>query len=356
MAPGNFAGSISFGNNSAVDSPYNFLLGATVDSLGLQVLGNGHAIPNSDTTPNLLDNTQFGLVLQNSLQQRTFLLRNETATPINLATPTFTGPYSLVGEFPSSIDPLADVPFTINLDTSAIGTQNGSISFENGDPYKSPYNFQLGAKVEAPTPPGDKPIVAVLTKVRDPGSGNTFGAPDAALPPGWVAYQISLQTTNGELIGAVDVTIDGPLHQRWNDVDFDGATNPSPNGSASDGRGDSHLTAPVGSPFALGPEEFNSKSGSPLPSILGTTEYGLGGIAGAWGLLSPTAATNVAYIVVREDQLFQLQMTIKSADASGASFRTITQADFFILPEPSSGFLMIACLALTSMIARYRAL
>src|SRR3712207_3534561 len=56
-----------------------------------------------------------------------------------------------------------------------------------------------------------------------------FQVPDAALPAPWQSYQLSLEATDGELIGAVDVTINGPLHQRWQDVDFgNGVTEPSP--------------------------------------------------------------------------------------------------------------------------------
>src|SRR5689334_21786941 len=104
-------------------------------------------------------------------------------------------------------------------------------------------------------------LMAVATPVKTP-PGTPFLAPDAALGAPWVSYQLSVTSTNpAELIGAVDVTINGnKLHQRWNDTDFDGITDPSAqNPSVSDGRGDSHLTAPAGSPFGLGPNETNTK-------------------------------------------------------------------------------------------------
>jgi hypothetical protein len=96
-------------------------------------------------------------------------------------------------------------------------------------------------------------LVGSATLVKQP-PGTTFNAPDAALPAPWVSYQLGLATTAGEFIGAVDVTINGNvLHQRWSDSDLTGVTVPSPNGAPANGRGDSHLTAPAGSPFGAGP-------------------------------------------------------------------------------------------------------
>lgn len=181
--------------------------------------------------------------------------------------------------------------------------------------------------------PSHGALIFTSTKVKDPSAGSNFGAPDAALPAGWVSYQLSLTATAGELVGAVDVSITGGvLHQRWNDLDFDGTTDPTPNGTASDGRGDSHLTAPIGSPFGAGPTETNSKTGSPLISTPGLIEYGLGDLHGAWAILVPGPVTNLAYIVYKNSDLPLLQIVVKSADPLGNSYPTFT----FGLPEPST--------------------
>ena len=147
---------------------------------------------------------------------------------------------------------------------------------------------------------GRAALIGTATFVKKP-PGTPFLAPDAALPSPWASYQLSVTSTVvGELIGAVDVSITGnKLHQRWNDIDFDGVTDPSPqNQTTQDGRGDSHLTAPCGSPFGAGPVETNTKTGSPLPSNPGVTEYGVGNLSGAWGILVPVQTANLAYIVI----------------------------------------------------------
>lgn len=180
-------------------------------------------------------------------------------------------------------------------------------------------------------------LIGTATLVKDPLVHLNFNAPESGLGSPWIAYQLSLVATAGELVGAVDVSITGNvLHQRWVDNDFDGVTDPSPNGAASDGRGDSHLTAPAGSPFGAGPTETNSKTGSPLTSTPGMTEYGLGNLSGAWAILNPTATTNIAYLVVKESDvnLGKLQITVKSANPSGTSYPTLTS---------NSGFFCFDC-------------
>ena len=57
-------------------------------------------------------------------------------------------------------------------------------------------------------------IIGVATPVKNP-PGAPFLAPDAALPAGWVSYQLSLASTAGELIQAIDVAFTGKTsHKR----------------------------------------------------------------------------------------------------------------------------------------------
>ena len=170
---------------------------------------------------------------------------------------------------------------------------------------------------------GHATLIANATLVKNP-PGTPFSAPEAALGAPWVSYQLSITSTNpAELIGAVDVTINGnKLHQRWVDTDFDGTTDPTPQSPAiADGRGDSHLTAPAGSPFGFGPFETNTKAGSPLPGSPGATEYGLGNLSGAWGLLVPSTTANLAYIVINsQDASPRFDITVKAATPNGTPF------------------------------------
>jgi hypothetical protein len=186
-------------------------------------------------------------------------------------------------------------------------------------------------------------LIPTATLVKDPSVGNNFLAPEAALGSLWIADQLSLVATAGEVVGAVEVTINGnKLHQRWRDNDFDGIVDPTPIGTASDGRADSHLTPPVFAPFAAGPTETNTLTGSPLTSTPGAIEYGLGNLFGAWGILTPTATTNLAYIVLKRSDLPFFAVNIQSADPTGHAYPTIFSMSSFKFsdaptePEPST--------------------
>ena len=189
----------------------------------------------------------------------------------------------------------------------------------------------IAALVALPASGALAAVMAVATEIANPPT-TPFANPDAGLGAPWRSFQLSLVATEGELVGAVDVTIDGPLHQRWGpDSDFNGEGDPTPNGppgGAANMRGDSHLTAPAGSPFGLGPSETNSKSGSPLTSTPATQEYGLGGLRGAWAILAPAATTNLAYIVVPGDMMPEIDITVLSANPTGDPFPMFDEVAF----------------------------
>jgi hypothetical protein len=183
---------------------------------------------------------------------------------------------------------------------------------------------------------GHASVFLVATPIKTP-PVTPFLAPDSALPAPWVSYQLSIQTTGpNELIGAVDVSFTGDkLHQRWVDVDFDGIVDPTPQGAASNGRGDSVITAPAGAPFGLPATETNTKTGSPLAGAPGAFEYGLGNLSGAWGLTNAASSANIAYIVIDSHNVGfngpNIPFTIKSANPAGVRYN-----DIISIPEPTA--------------------
>jgi len=232
-------------------------------------------------------------------------------------------------------------------------------SFPPGPPLPPPTPPPPLPPPTPPTPPPPPPVhnpsglFGTATLVKSPMMGNPFGAPDSALGAEWVSYLITVYAQQGTTIGAVEAQITGPLHQRWNDSDGDGISELSANGTTASAlaNGDSHLLAPAGSLFGVGPTEDNSGTGSPLPDTA-TADYGVGSfLYGAWALTQPATATNVAYIVIPKGSEHLLKFSIKAASPTGTALGTIT-GPFSYVPEPSS--LLLVGLVLMTCVSRRR--
>ncbi len=142
-----------------------------------------------------------------------------------------------------------------------------------------------------------------------------FTSPDSALT-GHKGYALSVMTDDGSLISAVDIEINGQLHQRWN-IDADtGEIIQTPSGSSLT-NGDSHLTPISGALFAVAPNENNTGAGSPLADTA-LHDYGYGtSLRGVWGVGSPQSTqTPLGYIVVPDGSLPNLSITAKVATAA----------------------------------------
>jgi hypothetical protein len=111
------------------------------------VSGNDRTINDGDTTPSLLDSTDFGIAELGSSQMRTFNIRNFGEAPLQLGNPVLTGPFSIAGQFPTAIAGNLNQIFRVALDTSTPGKYQGSISFTNNDSNENPFNFALSAEV-----------------------------------------------------------------------------------------------------------------------------------------------------------------------------------------------------------------
>jgi hypothetical protein len=116
-----------------------------VETSEIEVAGNGILIDNGDNTPSLSDNTDFGMVPLGSVQERTFEI-TDLRFGTTLQPPVFTGPFSLVGDFPTFVSG-APVSFTVGLNTSALGDVTGGISFGTDNPGQNPYHFALAAQI-----------------------------------------------------------------------------------------------------------------------------------------------------------------------------------------------------------------
>ena len=173
-------------------------------------------------------------------------------------------------------------------------------------------------------------------------SGGAFSAPDEGLNgTGWSSWYLVLGTDDGAVITALDIRLEGPLHQRWADTDFDGIPEPTPLGPGPNTRGDSHLVLTAGALIGSAPEEDNNAHPditSPLPD--GAFDYGVGTfMAGAWGIpgASQTTTTPIAMITIPPRQNVNLIY-----DVSTSTGRFTGAMPVFYPPEPAT-VMMLSC-------------
>ncbi len=113
----------------------------------MDVRGNGIFITPEGNMPSILNNTDFGTVMQGSLQQRIFTISNPGESVLRLESPSLSGPFSIVGDFPETIPVDATASFTLGLDTSSLGRFQGQISIPTNSVYSEFYRFALAANV-----------------------------------------------------------------------------------------------------------------------------------------------------------------------------------------------------------------
>ncbi len=146
---GTKTGDISFSTNDSDENPFNFrITGTVLPAPEITVLGNGISITDGDTTPGTEDGTDFGYVLQGEAAvSHTFTVRNDGTATLTLGTVTIPAGYTVTEDLSASLTPGESDTFTIQLDTAAVGTKAGNVSFSNNDLDENSFNFQITGAV-----------------------------------------------------------------------------------------------------------------------------------------------------------------------------------------------------------------
>ena len=157
-----------------------------------------------------------------------------------------------------------------------------------------PVETQPPIESAPPTPvPPPNQIPGLITKfTRVPFAGASTA------PAGLAAYQLDAQSVDGSLIAALDVSIAGPLHQKWTNADGESELTPTPKGRASDGGIDSHMTIPSDALVIRSTEDNNA---DPNTVASGATAEGTGStLSGIWGMVGDKESdfAHVAYLVL----------------------------------------------------------
>jgi len=120
----------------------------------ITVLGNGVVIADNDTTPSLVDHTDFGSVQQGQPGiSHTFTVRNDGGQTLTLGSVSVPRGFTLVEDLSSSLAPGASDTFTVRLETGSVGTFSGDVSFSTNDSDENPFNFRITGTVSGGSSP-----------------------------------------------------------------------------------------------------------------------------------------------------------------------------------------------------------
>jgi hypothetical protein len=149
---GTKAGNVSFTTNSPGETTYNFAItGAVTTEPELTVIGLGDEIVDGDTTPSFGDGTNFGFVAQGTTGfVRTFTIRNDGSTTLNLANLTVPAGFTITNNLASTLAPGASDTIGIRLNATTLGIKSGTVSFTSNDADESPFTFSITGQVVIP--------------------------------------------------------------------------------------------------------------------------------------------------------------------------------------------------------------
>jgi hypothetical protein len=142
-------GEIRIATNDADENPFNFSVTGLVtafDAPDVAVL--------SGLTP-ILDGGTFDFgtaILGQTAPTRTFTIRNDGTTTLTLGTLLVPAGFTLIEGLPSNLSPRATDSFTIQFETTTLGTPTGQVSFATNDPDESPFHFEITGTVATPAP------------------------------------------------------------------------------------------------------------------------------------------------------------------------------------------------------------
>ena len=145
LAPGFYHTTLALASNDAADPLLTVPVDLTVAGAKPEVLGNGLTIADGDTTPRVVDQTDFGTaVVAAGTVTRTFTIRNHGSSPLTLGTIAVTGSGFAVTTQPGSIVAAGEsTNIGVTFAPTTPGPVLGTISFATNDAAVGTYDFAV---------------------------------------------------------------------------------------------------------------------------------------------------------------------------------------------------------------------
>ena len=147
---GSKSGAVSISSDDPDENPYNFNLSGSVEgapepNIAVERVSGATVFPNGTV--------DLGNTLVNVPIEETFRIRNTGAATLSSINVSISGAgYSLVQPPPSSLTAGNSGTFVVGFLSNTIGTKPGVVSIQSNAPINNPFNFNLTATVQQPTP------------------------------------------------------------------------------------------------------------------------------------------------------------------------------------------------------------
>ena len=148
---------INIANDDPDESPFNFAIQGNGVEPEIDVEGNSVSIIDGDTTPSLVDGTDFGNILVSAATSAgAFSIVNTGTGPLSLGASAVSISGANAADFTVVVQPATTVAaggaeaFIVVFDPSAFGARNATISINNSDADENPYNFNITGTGDAP--------------------------------------------------------------------------------------------------------------------------------------------------------------------------------------------------------------
>ncbi|SHI94733.1 Por secretion system C-terminal sorting domain-containing protein [Mesonia phycicola] len=147
---------ISIANNDADENPFTFAIEGSGETsvIDLDVLGNSTSITNNDSTPDVLDNTDFGTIYSVVERTRTFTIENTGNSLLNITSVASSNPDFAIVIPPSSTLNIGETTtFDIAFTPSSVATISSTITIVSDDTDENPFTFTVEGESTNPTLP-----------------------------------------------------------------------------------------------------------------------------------------------------------------------------------------------------------
>jgi HYDIN/CFA65/VesB-like, Ig-like domain len=149
-AAGQRNATVSIDNNDPNEDPYDFLIQGTGIAPEMDVQGNSQSIADGHTTPEIIDDTEFGdLDIAAAPITHTFTIANTGSADLKLTgiAPNYVAvnhaAFTITNQPTTPIASAGTTTFDVSFDPSVIGAVTAIVSIANNDANENPYTFTV---------------------------------------------------------------------------------------------------------------------------------------------------------------------------------------------------------------------